>query len=303
MAGHWTDKFSFVTGAIRNRDLGYLVLSDDKAAERKIPLAGFVQWKPNEWADGGQVKWRVAGAVVVRNPIEQLCAVGEFGDVQFLGSGDKHLEVIGKGKRSPKHRGPLRGVRVVDDRVYVVGMDRQVYRRDGINQWIEMDKGARPTATNDDVVVGFESVDGYSANELYAVGWDGEIWSYSGSVWAQISSPVNVVLLDVCCAGDGMVYACSRNGGLIRGRAGQWEVVDLKGFNDDIWSLAWYKGRLYLASMDNLFTLGIRGLELVDVGTERPSTCYDLVCDAGVLWSVGAKDVIAFDGHRWTRID
>jgi hypothetical protein len=302
MAGHWTRDFSFVTGAIRRKDLGYLVLSNDQAAERKIALAGFVQWDPTGWGDGGQVKWRAAGVCVVKRPSEQLCAVGEFGNVLLLGSGDRHEEVIGTLSSSPRDRGPLRGVRLVGDRVYVVGMDRQVYRRDATSGWSELDNGAKPPEENDETV-GFEAVDGFSETDIYAVGWEGEVWSFDGQQWSQRNSPVNIVLLDVCCAEDGLVYACARNGVLIRGRADALEVVDLKGFKDDIWSLVWFDGRLFLATMDNLYTLGKSGLQTVNLGKDRPKTCYDLVTGAGMLWSVGAKDVVSFDGRRWTRID
>ena len=34
-----------------------------------------------------------------------------------------------------------------------------------------------------------------------------------------------------------------------------------------------------------------------------PKTCYRLSADDGVLWSIGAKDVLAFDGKTWTRIN
>jgi len=104
VAGHWTDLYSFITGAIRAPGLGYLVLSNDEAADRKLPLAEIVQWEPADWADGGQVMWRVVGVAISRSPLEQLCAMGEFGNVLLLGSGDRHEELIGTGKDSPKGR-------------------------------------------------------------------------------------------------------------------------------------------------------------------------------------------------------
>lgn len=302
MAGHWTQNFSFVSGAIRQKDLGYVILSDDRAAESKIPLAGIVQWEPDGWGDGGQVGWRTAGVAVVRKPIEQLCAVGEFGQALLLGSGDRHEETIGDDKRSPGNRGPLRGVRLIGEHVYVVGMDRQVYRRDNVNRWIELDHGARPDPKNKDTV-GFEAVDGYSETEIYAVGWDGEIWQFDGHTWKRRNSPTNAVLVDVCCAGNGMVYACGRNGLVVRGRNDKWEVLELREFSEDIWSLAWYQERVYLASMENLFVLNGDQLEIVDMGKDRAKTCYDLVTGDGVLWSIGFKDAMAFDGKQWSRID
>ncbi|WP_341317007.1 hypothetical protein WN982_37475 [Paraburkholderia sp. IMGN_8] len=301
MAGHWTDLFSFVTGAIRQKEIAYLLLSTDEASSLKIPLTGIVQWKPDAWADGGEVEWLAAGTAIARQPLEQLCVVGEFGKVLMIGSGDRHEERIGKGKTAPENRGPLRGVRAIGDHVYCVGMSRQAWRRDAVDLWTEVDNGFPPIT--EDEIVGFEAVDGFSETDIYACGWDGEIWHYDGSAWSRKDSPVNTVLVDICCAGDGNVYACGRNGLLIRGNGNQWEVVDLAGFSDDIWSLAWFNRRLFVATFEYLLTLGKNGLDVLDMGDDPARTCYDLVTGAGMLWSIGAKDVMSFDGTTWSRID
>jgi hypothetical protein len=302
MAGHWTDLYSFITGAIRRPDLGYLVLSNDEAAKAHIPMAGVVQWKPTGWGDGGTMNWRAAGAAMVRQPLEQLCLVGEFGQVLLVGSGDRHEEHVGGAAQALGDRGPLRGVRAIGQHVYCVGMDRQAHRRHSASgSWASFDTGLPPAAAGD--VAGLEAIDGYSETDIYAVGWDGEIWQHDGQRWLERDSPVNTVLVDVCCAEDGWVYACGRNGVLIKGRNDRWSVVDIGGFPDDIWSLASYQGRLYLATMDYVLTLGQQSLDVVDMGADAAKTCYDLVADQGVLWSIGAKDVLSFDGTAWTRID
>lgn len=293
---HWTDLFSFVTGAIRRKDLGYLVLSFDSAAAKHIPQSGFVQWKPAGWADGGECPWLTAGVAVVRSPVEQLIAVGEFGGVLLVGSGDRHEEVIEVGGRSVAERGPLRGVRLVGECVYVVGADSQVYRREGAHQWRAWDEGL-PGG------VRFEAVDGFGEADLVAVGWDGAVWRCVDGVWGSVVSPTDAVLVDVCCAGDGRVFACGRQGLLVCGVGDEWSVLDVAGFSDDLWSVAWYGGELYVATMSEVLRLGAAGLEVVDMGEDRAGSCYDLVTGDGVMWSVGAKDVMAFDGTTWSRID
>jgi len=152
-------------------------------------------------------------------------------------------------------------------------------------------------------VVGFEAIDGFSEHDMYAVGWDGEIWHFGGGLWRRLASPVNSVLVDVCCAGSGVVYCCGRNGLLVCGAGDVWNVVELSSFSEDIWSLAWFNDQLYLAAMDALFVLDGRALKVVKFGDDSPKSCYDLVTGAGVLWSVGAKDAFCFDGSRWSRID
>lgn len=301
MSGHWTDVYSFITGALRLPDLGYLVLSNDGAAEQKIPMAGIVQWEPEGWADCGTVNWRAAGVAVVRQPLEQLCVVGEFGQVRMLGSGDEHNEVIGKGRNSPNERGPLRGVRTIGQHVYCVGMDRQAWRRDAPRKWAACTQGL-PAAEGDNVA-GLECIDGFAEDDIYAAGWNGEIWRFDGQTWHQCISPTNAVLVDICCAEDGWVYACGRNGVLVRGRKDEWSAIDLGDFSEDLWSLASFKGVLYLASMEYLFKLSGSTATVVKMGKNKVATCYDLVAGEGLLWSIGAKDVMCFDGKTWTRID
>ena len=303
MPGHWTDLYSFVTGAIRRNDLAYLVLSNDNANEAKIPLSAVVQWKPSGWGDGGQTMWRTAGAAITKHPLEQLILVGEFGGALVLGGGDRHEEAIESTDSRPTDRGPLRGVRRLGEAIYVVGMDRQVYRREGANAWSSCDQGI-PRDPNPRSISGFEALDGFSERDLYAVGWNGEIWNRFDERWQQEASPVGQVLLDVCCGGDGFIYACARNGVLVRGKRGHWEVLDLGVFSEDLWSLAWFNGRLYAASMETVFVLGDDGqLASVDMGNDRAKTCYDLITGPGVMWSIGAKDVMSFDGQQWARID
>jgi hypothetical protein len=302
MAGHWTHTFSFVTGAVKRKNFTYIVLSDDQLNEDKIPHSGFIVWDAGKWGDAGRTKWYTAGITVAQKPKIQMCAVGIYGGALLLGSGDRHEEEIKAGQDVPKSRGPLRGVRNIGDHVYVVGMGRQAWRRDGENAWSLIDQGARPPADNKQVV-GFEAVDGFSESEIYAVGWDGEIWKYDGKVWKQIDSPTNLVLTGLCCAGDGKAYATGRKGLLLRGRDAQWEVVDHESMGDDIWGSAWYNGKLYVSTMSEVYTFENDKFKPVDWGADAPNTCYHLNAADGVLWSFGAKDLMAYDGKAWTRID
>lgn len=300
MGGHWTDQFSFVHGAVRNRTTGYLALVGDEVAERKIPQAIFVVFHQNQWLNGADRKWRVAGMAVAKKPLEQLIAVAEWGDVLCMGSGDTHDEHVLAGKGGPKDRGPMRGARRIGDFIYACGMDRQVYRRDVQARWSDVGPKPRGKAKG---TSGLEALDGFGDKEIYSVGWDGEIWKYDGKAWQLAPSPTNLVLVDVCCAGDGVVYACGRKGLLLRGRDQTWSIVDTGDMREDIWSLAWFEDRLYLSTMYSVYTLGPDGLQDVDMGKDVPESCYRLSTSDGLLWSIGEKDVMAFDGKNWTRVD
>lgn len=312
MAGHWTDVFSFIGGAVRRNTIVYLAMVGDESAKLRVPEAHFTLWHQGKWLDAEGRDWDLAGLAVSKQPLEQMIAVGVWGDVLCVGSGDVHDEHVTSGQtdpaaKGPKDRGPVRGIRTIGTRVYAVGMDRQAYRREGASHWQSFgppgwrELGKSPPKASE--VTGFEAVDGFSESDIYAVGYHGEICHYDGKQWQQCPSPTNLVLTDVCCAGDGTVYACGREGLLLKGRNQQWQVIDPPGTPQDLWSLAWFDGRLYLSTFYQLYTLGKNGLDAVNTAPEQAKTFHRLSAADGVLWSIGAKDVLAFDGKSWTRID
>lgn len=305
MGGYWKNlNFSIITGVVRYSDLAYLSLVHDDSAEQKIPHSYVIEYDAGVWRSEPKmnVDWDTVSVTLSKYPLEQGVIMGEGGQVMCNGSGDFHIEQIGIADNSPEHYGPMRGIRLIGDQVYAVGMNRQAYRRDKKGAWTNIDNDIKTPPESDDVT-GFEAVDGFNEKEIYAVGWDGEIWQFNGRKWSQKDSPTNFVLVDVCCAGDGNVYACGRLGTLLRGRGDRWEVIKHESIDDDIWSLAWYKDRLYLSTMDAVYVLEDDRLLFMNMGKDQPETCFHLSTADGVLWSIGARDIMSFDGSTWTRID
>jgi hypothetical protein len=293
----WTDEFRFIAGVIRLRDLGYLALEDESA--RGVEHSVFLEWDAGQWADCGGAPWGTVSFSTCLYPIHQGIAIAESGEAMLMGSGDIHEEEIGDGDCSPMDRGYLRRVRGIAGKAYAAGMDRQVYRRDDRNRWTCIDRDMRPTG---DGTCGFEGIDGFAHDDLYAGGHGGELWHFNGHTWRPLDSPTNYILTNLVCGGDGLVYACGRMGLLLRGRGDEWEIIE-HDVRDDLWGLAWFRDRLYLASHHRVLTLRGNTVAAVDFGEDRPETFYHLSADDGVLWSIGAKDVMAFDGNIWSRID
>jgi hypothetical protein len=90
---------------------------------------------------------------------------------------------------------------------------------------------------------------------------------------------------------------------LIKGKGSAWKVISKNTTKSDFWGMAWFDNHLYVASMDELFRLEDDELVPVTFGKDAPESFYTLSAADGVLWSIGAKDVMAFDGKKWTRID
>lgn len=299
MAGHWTDKYSFVGAAILAKDTALVSLANDELSKGELPYTYYTVRVNGDWRDGGDSSWDAVSNIVCDIPSRKFLTLGPNGQIRILGAGYRQEENIYSSGIDPNQYGLLRGSRTINGKAYVCGMNRQVFRRDDTNNWIFLSQNV----SRSEDVVGFEAIDGFSASDIYAAGWKGEIWHFDGGVWRQKDSPSNQILLDVCCAGDGSVYICGKNGTLIKGLNDQWEMLDLAPFVSDLWSICWYGEQLFLATSRELFFLKNNQLVAVDFGGDFPSTCRKLVTGSGLLWSVGVKDIFEFDGASWSRID
>jgi hypothetical protein len=232
-----TDKFTYLAGYVSNPSLGYMAVTDDAIDANEIPHSHLVFLHQGKWGNGGPVKFTVVGISLCTHPIRQMIAIGPFGEAFLSGTGDMHEERIQAGEDSPKKRGPLRHVRGIAGKVYAAGMQRQVYRRDDRDVWTCIGHSIRPARGQ---IVGFESIGGFGEDEIYAAGWEGEIWRYDGLCWHQLDSPTKLILHDICCAGDGNVYAGGQVGMLVAGRKDSWRAIEHGNTRENIWSLAWF---------------------------------------------------------------
>ena len=80
-------------------------------------------------------------------------------------------------------------------------------------------------------------------------------------------------------------------------------MITDRGFTEDIWNLCWFADRLFIATTKGLFVLDQETVRPVDFVGDTPDTTYHLSARDGILWSIGAKDIMQYDGATWTRID
>jgi len=278
-------------GAARFKDLVYLALQDKKLQKKAVAHTRLGSVDEGEIANVKDLPWRAAGMCIAKLPSEKLVVVSGEGAVFTYVGGNEGSEKI-------RDAFDLRACACIEGHAYAAGMNREVFRRAREGQWSAMHA---PAVEGDDDVAGFEAIDGFGANDLYAAGWEGEVWHWRGSAWTQCESPVNVVLSGICCAGDGNVYACGQSGTLLRGRGQDWEVLETDGLIDDFWDVRWFMDRLYVASMSALYVLQGDALVAVDFGRDAPDSCYKLTDAEGVLWSIGQQNIFSFDGAAWRR--
>lgn len=283
----------YTKGAARFSYLVYLVIKDRDLLKQDVEHSRFIGFQRGQLGHMGDRNWSTTAVCVARQPVQKLVAISEDGDVFTYAAGKAGDEVI---KPTPV---VLRGLGVVDGYPIACGMKRQVYRRIADDTWVEMH--APPPREGENA--GFEAIAGFNINEMYAVGWNGEIWEWNGQAWLNQTSPTNLILTAVCCGDDGNVYVCGQNGTLIQGRNDSWNLVPLEDIAEDLWDLCWFERKLYLATMTSLYVMTGANVAPVHFGPDRPATCGKLTAAEGVMWSIGSDDVFSFDGKQWMRID
>jgi hypothetical protein len=296
----WTDEYSFWTGVQLDPRRGVFLLGSDEMIKKDIPYTVVATLKDDEW-DGDGVKWLGTAVCWATKPRRELIVVGSEGEI-LAGPLEKlveedPIEIDNEDGKS----GHLTCARAIDGRVYIAGMDRQVYRRAGKDEWEAADLGLPYDPKR---VVGIQAIDGFSEKEMYAVGRLGEIWRYDGKRWHAVSSPTNLILLGVHCAEDDSVYVCGQVGTILRGRRNEWEVIKHKVTEEDFWDITMFKGVVYVMTRKVLYELKGKKLTPVDFGdTEIPFSFYRFAQSATEMWTIGTKDVMRFDGEEWSRID
>jgi len=195
----------------------------------------------------------------------------------------------------------IRGVRAIDDSLYLVGMGRLVMERVNVGQWRDMSpKGDQVKGQ----VVGFEDIGGFSSEEVYAVGWQGEIWWRDKMKWRQVDSPVSANLNSIACGAEGVVYIVGDDGVMLEGRRETWKVIDT-GKSENLLDVAVFKQQIFAVTDFSILRLSPDGrLVPADnfIDDDRPSTCLHLLDCPDAVFSMGPSDLFRLTDGPWERL-
>lgn len=197
--------------------------------------------------------------------------------------------------------GNLRNLSVVDGDMFACGMGREVLRRETRDNWVQV--GPNPLK-GDPAVVGFEDIGGYNSDEMYTVGWGGEIWWRDNGRWKQVDSPTSANLRALVCA-EQVVYVVGHDGTMIKGRRDVWELIDT-GRKEKLMDVAEFEGSIYVCTDFRILKLADKGLvnetDFRDPD-DRPATCLNLLTAPDGVISLGQKDVfIRKHSGSWARL-
>ncbi len=146
------------------------------------------------------------------------------------------------------------GIKMIDGKVYGVSVARSVAVRNKASDW---EKISSETMWNNELSAlsnGFADIDGFSKDDLYAVGGNADVWRYDGKDWIPLDVVSDMLPRTVCCAEDGFVYIGGVWGDVLRGRGDEWEYYIPKNANKDYGGASRgftrsvsYQGRVYLS--------------------------------------------------------
>jgi hypothetical protein len=190
-------------------------------------------------------------------------------------------------------------------RLYSVGGPRRMHRRLGAGRWEDLTAKLAPPRDADHPGRGlrylWQDVAGFSEEDLYAVGGEGDVWHFDGQKWVPCSFPSNELLFNVCCGGDGTVYIGGHRGSLYAGRASKWKKL-ADGDHGAPWKdLAWFGGRLWCGGDAGLWELRGSRLARAEAPPEVQAAAgaLDVAPDGQWLLTAGPDGAALFDGTRW----
>jgi hypothetical protein len=287
----------FVDGCVIENDYIYVTSRRDDLDPEQYEESRLFFFDRGEWFSH-ELDWNVRSVCVrVNAPLRQYCALSIQGEVEYQTTDGAVFEKIpGAGIRDGA--GAMMEIREIGDSLFACGFGAQVYRRIG-SGWISISAEFTDIAGNKGIDI--TSIDGTSANDLYAVGFFGRIFHFDGRAWAEIDSPTNVNLERVRVH-EGRAYICGKAGTLLIGDRDGFAVHSSPGVAEDFWGLAVYREAVYLAGWQQLYRFSDNAITAVDTGLNRPLTWYRLDAKDGVLWSFGPKDLLMYDGTSWVRV-
>jgi hypothetical protein len=299
MRNKYAQQGSYINGCPTGPDSGWLAMVMDEVAAKDIDHSAFMSWNRPLLSPRFMKMFRTVFAGQL--PDGSMIFVGDNGNCLSISpTGQAVDEFVSDGPDTPKNTGHLRSAAVVGDQVMAVGMQRQVYVRAEGGRWSAARDGLPPLGEGE--TSGFEAVAAVSPTEVFAAGWDGEIWRFDGGRWHRLDSPTNRIITALAADETGVLYGCGRNGLVLSGRGDHWEVLSDAACPDDLWAIAPRGRRVFASSLLRMYCIEDGKASLVAFDGIDAGSFGVLSSNKGYLWSIGAKDVISYDGVSWSRI-
>jgi hypothetical protein len=287
-------KLYFNDGCVRARDHVFIAAKIAHLDPDEYDYARLCSYKAPRWGYQDH-NWNVVSVCAIESPVS-FHALADRGDVAHYSPQTGRVE---EQIADSEKYGALSQIRAIGGKLYVCGMQGQVYRRDDAG-WVHVDRGIlhdklSPTALH------LNGIDGTGPNDIYVVAMSGRVLHYDGKRWNDIDARTNVHLERVHCVAPGETYVCGNNGTFLKitPQGVENRSIDIE---DHFWGLTSFQGKIYLATLNAIYEFDGTDVTQVDTGLEPPIDSHRLDARDGQLWSFGVDDLAYFDGSVWTRV-
>jgi hypothetical protein len=292
--------YKIIDCAIRNKNRQCFVLKKNSKIKFLFTYNDELEMKERyffkEWSNFSQTSIAFKEQPIANYiGVELGCNVYSY-DIEFDGLENKLPELIEGYKRAMVMNKAV----AIQGTIYTVGYPNKMYKRVTKNQWEDITETiAIPKDLED--AFGFKyfwkDADGFSENDIYTVGGQGEVWHYDGKHWKQIPFVNDLWLNNVCCAPDGKVYVGGHGSSLYVWNKKEWKEIKSSTGIDSFKDIKWFKGKLYCGEESRLRVL--ENDELVTVGTPFPQGSIDISPNGDYMLVAGEQKAHLFDGEKW----
>lgn len=249
---------------------------------------------------------------------DHITMVESFGTVWESRTDNKWHSVI-KGSKALNF---LSGLKQIGNTLFICAYGRKVYKRLDHNDWFDLIDDEQHAYVYADIKereakgikhtgypMGFNQLDGFHEEDIYASGSHGAFWRYDGKQWFRVDLPSNRDVRAIVCAPNDKVYIVMVDGQIIMGREDQWKTLENKvdqsySFAANVSSAAWFKGKLYMATPFDLYVLDgedFSKYQFPENGHKQSSFGWVTACEEALL-SYGNDQALIFDGQEWSEI-
>lgn len=272
---------------------------DDDLKKRLIP---FIRNKPpgNQWSAATMTGFNGILIGLSPTPKPQLVAAGVKGGAYVTGSGESHMETIPDFRDGGPARGAVLKLKTIGEHLHMCGNARSVGRRDGKADWLSYTAAIPPAKKS--VKEGFEDIDGFGEDDLYAVGGAGDVWRFDGKLWQRCAFPTNLWLTAVCCGGDGEVYVGGLHGHVYKGRGDRWKQIHDGDMTLPFRDMVWYQGAVWCTSDYGVWTITNDRLVEAEIPAAAKICAGNLSARDGILLVAGHGGAAFHEDGQWKVI-
>lgn len=256
--------------------------------------------KVEQWAVRGWHQTTGIHGCACFKPAERWVFIADPGEVYVVGQGDDDDERSITNKK-PAFFTSLRCI--AREHAYAVGVGREVYRRTAPNKWQRLTTEDLTKPLNGNLEnAGFDDIDGFAEDDLYACGPQGNLWHFDGKRWTSEECPSDANFEKIVCASNGQVYLTTDRHELWVGRDRKWRPIKVDLGYQFFQEIVSYRDLVIVSTDEALYDVSTGQARSLPMGQPQMSNFAHLASGDGVLVVAGVDEAFLYDGSRWKKI-